>query len=229
MKGFLDRSTRSGQPKWAQAPVDVASDRTYTLGINPGLLGTAMSKGIGESPRATNRNMGHAVERGSTPDEYEAFRKHVRRALGVMQTLPVYAPALEAFFTTYEYRRQFPWLGESGSTTAEFGGNGLAYAISYALETYVPPLDGIPRATTQPGDSCISAPISRLAEQRLAMDQALALFIQEQIGVDEFAYSLECAGVDISGLDDHHLFQHLTLAFEQYADQRMVGLDLHAF
>lgn len=65
--------------------------------------------------------------------DIHGFQRKFRNAFQDIVTDPRYNILLERFRYTYEFKKQFPWRGESGGGLVSPEEAGLPYAISYAL------------------------------------------------------------------------------------------------
>jgi hypothetical protein len=128
-----------------------------------------------------------------------------------------YAPLIQRFGEAYEYRKQFPWLGESGSLPGERNKNGLAYALRQSLELYIVPNKPhiLPKAP--------EFPIDVSDELRGQLRGAAGAVLDDSFSLAVFARALSRAGVATDSLSFDDLKVHIASALDIYSEKSHRG------
>jgi len=147
----------------------------------------------------------------------QAFQKKFREALqGIIQS-PGGSEALEDFRTAYEYRRQFPWLGENAV-------DGLAYALQAALASYIVSRSVTAEEFAKPHEFGEDANSSIDAEWEERLRIATDATIKEAFSLERFEKRLARASVNIDTIPSSTLQAYIADALERYYNRRLIGL-----
>ncbi len=160
------------------------------------------------------------------------FQAQTRHALLQLLHAPEYTTVWCNFVETFEFRRQFPWLDESGRRERE--GDGLVAALRDALEVY-DSADLLEEAgeTKGAGETPVRTQLSpQQTQQRHPLpatwvDRLAAATLQvtrEYATMQGFARALAWGGVELDQVTPDVLRAHLVRALESYAEQREIGV-----
>ena len=154
------------------------------------------------------------------------FQNKVRSALSEIIHSPQYGELLAYFLSAYNYRKEFPWLGESGNFPDKVNKDGLAYALRYALSTYlVPDAFGLKTLIASvPLQEVHGRNKKRIGPEWVSkLSAAIPAVIHEGFGVEQFKNRLTRAGVDVVKITPSALQQQIVGAIIQYCNRRMIG------
>ena len=156
-----------------------------------------------------------------------AFQGKFREAILCMISAPECQDVFACFRTAYEYRQNFPWLGESRDIPDEINQDGLSYALRAALSTYI-----VPGALTMEGMDAFVKPQDFHAEDweyfdpewMSALVTAVAATINEGFSLKRFENQLTMADVDVATITPIALRAHIAAALVRYYNRRMTGI-----
>ena len=156
-----------------------------------------------------------------------AFQGKFREAILCMISAPEYQDVFACFRAAYEYRQNFPWLGESRDIPDEINQDGLSYALRAALSTYI-----VPGALTTEGMDAFVKPQDFHAEDweyfdpewMSALVSAVAATITEGFSLKRFENQLTMADVDVATITPIALRAHIAAALVRYYNRRMTGI-----
>jgi hypothetical protein len=149
----------------------------------------------------------------------QAFASKVHTALiSVIDSHP--RPGiLLCLWAAYQYRRQFPWLGESGELPGTE--DGVAYALGQALACYTFNPGGYePDAATVDGFRQVE-PLWRQQIQRAS--EAVAT---DWSSLSRFRHALVFEGIDADGASSDDLVPHVADALYEYCSRQTAGTSL---
>jgi hypothetical protein len=156
-----------------------------------------------------------------------AFQGKFREAILCMISAPECQDVFACFRAAYEYRQNFPWLGESRDIPDEINQDGLSYALRAALSTYI-----VPGALTMEGMDAFVKPQDFHAEDceyfdpewMSALVTAVAATINEGFSLKRFENQLTMADVDVATITPIALRAHIAAALVRYYNRRMTGI-----
>lgn len=157
----------------------------------------------------------------------QVFQEKFRTAMCEMFHAPDYCHALACFYRAYEYRREFPWLVESGRSPDKVFRDGLAYALCAALSTYIAPRpDLLKSMVLRPVDQQEEIgdqeylDVQRVHKLALAIDAT----VREGYSLMHFEQRLASIEKDLLPIPHDVLQRHIAAALLRYYDRRMIGV-----
>ncbi len=158
-----------------------------------------------------------------SPAFNEEFQERFRKAFLSMIQSSKYVPVLGYFRSAYEYRKQFPWLGESKNTSGESNQDGLSYALQAALATYIVSSPIITEPS--PGGRNIPERHRKRSDSEWTGRLAIAAeaTIDEAFSLERFENRLSRGGVNVNTITPRVLQEHIAEALTSYYNRRMIG------